>query len=1071
MTPPAAIQFISAGAGSGKTSALAGLLQRELAAGRVRPAGLLATTFTRRAAAELRQRVQAQLLGAGDQALATAMDGARIGTVNSVCGGLLQRFAFEAGLSPQARVLDEARAAQLLREALDAVVDGPALTELVQVARRLSLLEPARPGERVPWREALRALVDQARANAIAADTLRQQGAANADAMLAHFPPPLAGSAAALDGRLLQAIEQALPGLSAASLASGKKNSAAYLALVETARGELGAGTLSWAGWNKLAGAAPEKGLQAQVQAIASAAALMARHPGLRHDLQRYLALMFGLAADTLEAYAQAKRELGALDFTDQESLLLALLDDPGVAATLADELDLLLVDEFQDTSPIQLALFLKLAALARQVVWVGDIKQAIYGFRGSDTRLMNAVLAALPALGGSKRVLGSSWRSRPALVGFVNQVFGDAFTGLAREDVVLSAQRPEFDGAVALADWTLAGANKGETHRALAQGLARLVAERSQVVDADTGQARDLRWSDIAVLARANGTVDEIAGALRQVAIPAATRQPGLLGQAEAVLALACLRRIHDAADTLATAEVVSLADCQAPEQWLADRLHWLAGGGDGSAWREEGGTGCAGHPIIVTLQAMRDQALLLTPCEAVVLVIERCGLVQRVLQWQRDADRARIRLANLDRLVDLATQYEDECLASRDAATLSGLLRWLQALADQGGDLLAQPEVDAVQVLTHHGAKGLEWPVVVLCDLSGDVRDRLWDVKAESAQGMDVSRPLHQRFLRYWPWAFGAQKQVALAGALAQTPVGLAARADAVEEHKRLLYVSMTRARDTLVLARPAKAPVGEWMETVALAARLPKEDCAWLQWPGGAPIAFARWALAGSALAGPETGSAQDAADMAAAAQLVWWSVPASSTARPALRLSPSSLAGVGATIMQTVALGQRVAIIASVAPTEVGLAVHACLAAAWGAAGPALGIDEIAGILWRMGAESALDAAALLRQINAVRAWLSERWPDAQPLVELPISRCNGTGQIVNGRADLVLRTASGWILLDHKSTPQGSADWQALADRHVGQLLSYRDLLEAASGLPVEETWLVLPLAGAALRLS
>ena len=71
----------------------------------------------------------------------------------------------------------------------------------------------------------------------------------------------------------------------------------------------------------------------------------------------------------------------------------------------------------------------------------------------------------------------------------------------------------------------------------------------------------------------------------------------------------------------------------------------------------------------------------------------------------------------------------------------------------------------------------------------------------------------------------------------------------------------------------------------------------------------------------------------------------------------------------------------------------------------------------------------------------------------------------------GRADLVLRTATGWILFDHKSTPQGAQQWGDLAATHAGQLAAYRDVLEAASGRPVEQVWLVLPVAGAALRVA
>ena len=90
--------------------------------------------------------------------------------------------------------------------------------------------------------------------------------------------------------------------------------------------------------------------------------------------------------------------------------MTLNSLELPYVSAALEDELDLLLVDEFQDTSPIQLALFLKLANLAKHAVFVGDIKQAIYAFRGSDPELMQAVLRSVQQKGGKTDILKSSW-------------------------------------------------------------------------------------------------------------------------------------------------------------------------------------------------------------------------------------------------------------------------------------------------------------------------------------------------------------------------------------------------------------------------------------------------------------------------------------------------------------------------------------------------------------------------------------------------------------------------------------------------------------------------------------
>lgn len=176
------ITFISAGAGSGKTHRLTELLHRELTAGAMRPAGVIATTFTRKAATELRERVREHLLKQGNFQLANAMGQARIGTVNSVCGQLVARFAFEAGMSTEQLVLEEVQAGVLLGKAIDAVLDGPALGELLAIVRRLGLEED--------WKEALQTLVNQIRSNDIPLAAVAGFASANADDLLQHFPAP-----------------------------------------------------------------------------------------------------------------------------------------------------------------------------------------------------------------------------------------------------------------------------------------------------------------------------------------------------------------------------------------------------------------------------------------------------------------------------------------------------------------------------------------------------------------------------------------------------------------------------------------------------------------------------------------------------------------------------------------------------------------------------------------------------------------------------------------------------------------------------------------------------------------
>ncbi|MFO0733598.1 MAG: hypothetical protein U0361_22105 [Nitrospiraceae bacterium] len=186
---------------------------------------------------------------------------------------------------------------------------------------------------------------------------------------------------------------------------------------------------------------------------------------------------------------------------------------------------------------------------------------------------------------------------------------------------------------------------------------------------------------------------------------MPWATQQSGLLSTAEAVLTLACLRRLNDPSDTVASAEILSLADCEEPEVWLSDRLHYLEKGGDRAGWRDGGKDG---HPLLTRISELRVQVPLLSPAAAMELVITQCDLTGRVLRWRRDELVARVRLANLEALRNMARSYEENCLARREPATLSGLILWFGEQAQAKLDILAEPPVDAVKVMTHHAAKG---------------------------------------------------------------------------------------------------------------------------------------------------------------------------------------------------------------------------------------------------------------------------------------------------------------------------------------------------------------------------
>ena len=444
------ITFVSAGAGSGKTHRLTELLHTRLASGEVRASGVIATTFTRKAAAELRERARTYLMTRGDFALATALDQARIGTVNSVCGDLLLRFAFEAALpSEYQQVLDEERGHALLEQAIDSILEDREPEELNALADRLGV-------ER--WQEDLRTLVDQVRGQRHRSLSARRHGRGE------RGGPARPLSSCDRRGPRRRAVRCTRRSV-ACPRGSGDGQRQAEHGRVSAAVpghapciGRRPGGVVG--PWAKLSKAAPEAALAPAVWRVSAIAARHAEHPRLHGDLHEYLRRLFALCARGLGEYAERKRGTGLVDFVDQEHLLLRTLDHAEVRATLADELDLLLVDEFQDTSPIQLALFLKLAALAREVFWVGDVKQAIYGFRGSDTALMEAVLGELPEIGeqGSARMVAPVAATAGASG---ERVFGPAFAPtLPESEVHLHARRTEPDIGAAFGNWLLQGRN-----------------------------------------------------------------------------------------------------------------------------------------------------------------------------------------------------------------------------------------------------------------------------------------------------------------------------------------------------------------------------------------------------------------------------------------------------------------------------------------------------------------------------------------------------------------------------------------------------------------------------------
>ena len=833
----ATIRFISAGAGSGKTFRLTEELEEALVEGRAKPEGVIGTTFTKKAANELRERVRQRLIQSGRNALANQMGQALLGTVNSVCGRLLGRFAFEAGLTPELEVVPEEDAQLMFNRAVDDAVSAQDVRRMNELSERMGIQDKRNKKD---WRSHLSLIASTARANDVQLEDLAAWGQSSAKELIGLFPPKAKGN---LWDELGRAVTGAIRGIRANGDAT--KGTEKYLRLLQGLRQDIDEKRLAWSDWVKLSKEVPTNKSMDLAEPVKAAASQYDRHPQLQEDIREYCESIFRLAAGSLKQYQDVKKKRGMIDFVDQEQFMLHALDRPDVRAILSEELDLLLVDEFQDTSPIQLALFLKLAEAAREAVFVGDIKQAIYGFRGSDPELMLSVQREIKRRGGRPDILETSRRSRPALIDYTNALFIPAFSdSIPSEQVRLKPHRKEKTSEPAVAHWALCGKNAEQRAESLALGITKLVKSGYRVVDKDTEEPRAVCYGDIAVLAKLNKHVADLANGFAAKGIPTQMERPGLLSTPEACLALACLRRMADASDTLASAEIMALSDGGEPESWLENRLNYIEPGKPSHLWGEVEGFE---HPVLTSISRSREKLRYLSPAEALAFVIGIADVRRTIAAWGPNEWRLRQRLQNVDELIAFAENYEEHCRTQQQAATIAGLIIWLDDL--QSSELDTQPgdaKSNAVRVLTHHGAKGLEWPVVIATDLDGDLKPRVWGLNVVSEKKtVDLKDPLAGRFLRYWPFPFGAQKTgMPVVDAIQRSDFGRLCDAREREESKRLLYVSLTRARDLLVIPLPGKKTTGEWMGLLQAEWMLPQGKK--LKLPDGKEIPSEFWEL---------------------------------------------------------------------------------------------------------------------------------------------------------------------------------------------------------------------------------
>ena len=805
------IEVISAGAGSGKTYTLTQRMVALLQNG-VRPAGIMATTFTKKAAAELQERVRVRLLEAGMSEAANELGEALIGTVHSIGTRLLQRFAFEAGVSPLVEIIADGDEQRLFNESLSQVLTEQRIERMNLLADRLGLTKKS-IGEAYDWRRDIRNLTDVARANKFDKKILETSKLRSWASFERLLPPVQNTDPLIWNNRLLSAIDQTVAALDANEADTTKVTRDAAEVLKQFQNQLKYRGELYWHEWVKIAKTSPGAKSRELMEDLRQIALSHDQHPQFRDDLRGYIELVFDIASDALSEYEQYKKKRGLIDYTDMETYVSSLLRVETVRETLREELDLLLVDEFQDTSPIQLDIFLQISQLARHSIWVGDPKQSIYGFRGAEPALMQAIIRAT---GGVKdeNILKKSWRSRPDIVYATNAIFERAFEAMPREQIVLEpalAPSSPLQGGLgpALQHWHFRSdldekkvPGQPWFDNCIADQVRILLERKPFIFNKKRDETRTIRPGDIAILCRSNRQCLSMADALHRAGLKAAIARNGLLETPEAKLAVACLKYLLTPSDSLAAAEILFLTGSMDLEEIVERRLKYLSENADSPIY----GGGWGDALTLDQLLALRLRTADLSASEILNLVLEELDLRRAAIQLGNPDQR----LDNLDSLRRYALDYESACQRLHSAASLGGFLLWLNQLANNELDAQGSGETDeAVKVLTYHRSKGLEYPLTICHSLEQNLKEQVWGLNLVSeVEEPDLDNILGNRWLRFWVNPYADQlRNTPLEEALLQTEEWAEARRIALEEEARLLYVGLTRSRDYLVFPTTAK------------------------------------------------------------------------------------------------------------------------------------------------------------------------------------------------------------------------------------------------------------------------
>lgn len=835
---------ITANAGSGKTLVLVERYISILLAAKARVPEVVAITFTEKAAGELRRkvadRIAVMLRETDDSGTRLALEGIRdelstavIGTIHAFCARVLREYPVEAGIDASFLVLEGVDQQLLLEEAkketFEALLkrDGAgALREgLVILLREFgksrvvhildTLLRKREAFLRLTENGGLYTRSDDEilkQWNAAAVETVRFEIAGGGILGDIHHVMAQATGPVAVDVTAeVATLEKARDVSEQARLLAG------ILGRMLTAGGKIsrklsGTGRPDKMRVRRLADR--WKSLKPVLEFVGGNADTSGHH-----RLLGWSRCLLEIAGLVLDRYQQRKLDAGQLDFDDLQIGMRSLLQDEVVRSRLMSRYKYIMVDEYQDTNSVQYEILLPLLGnlSTGNLCIVGDPKQSIYGFRNADVAVFDRTCKDIVRHSGGRGevILGESFRPLGDIAAFVNLLFsplmqrnsGSEFD-VAYDPLVKARSNPER-GRVELILRNGESDEPGEAEL-IARRIRQLHHSMHQVFDKDE-HGRSVQWRDVAVLLRSRVALEEFEEAFIRHQIPYVVAGGVGYFQTQNILDFYNYFRFllypHD--------DIALVGVLRSPFFAVSDAelFEAISGERKGSVWQYL--TGARG--ALAMWPALERAVQMLAEDQTVGLRLGVSDVLERIVKRTNYAaisagiPRGTQGMANLRKLQKLARTHDQRGLGNLYDFTLR--LKRLIDEEEQEGQGVVDARGDAVQIMTVHAAKGLEFPVVIVPGLERQFRA---DSEPFVDEALGIGFSADGESVRVPPITMVLKHRSTLR---------------TVAEEKRVFYVACTRARDILVLSGCMNAPHASWMHWFSSFVGLPQSDASCL------------------------------------------------------------------------------------------------------------------------------------------------------------------------------------------------------------------------------------------------